>query len=342
MSRGMVPVLDPRPVAVDPSAIDPAHPSQPPGVPIAPAASAVADADAWPMLQLGPDPARSRAAWAGLPRLPWALAGRAKPGATVLASAGDDESAAVIAAQPYGLGRVFWVGTDGTWRWRHGVGDAYHHRFWGQVVRWAASGKLAAGNAFVRFGPVRARVAEGERALLRARIADGVAGVGPDLLVAARVSRAGATAGAGEAVAVVPLRAVAGRPRTFEGTAPPLPSGAYAVRLDVPGLAEALHLVAAEDAPTIPQAALEVVPRATSERVELAAARDALDRLAAATGGAVLADHEAGALAARLRATTRRAARTEETPLWDRPAALALFVVVLAAEWAARKRVGLP
>src|SRR5207248_6833520 len=125
----------------------------------------------------------SRRRWAGLPRLPWAVAGRAKPGATVLATAGagDDPSAVVMAAQPYGLGKVLWVGTDGTWRWRHRLGDAYHHRFWGQVVRWAASGKLAAGNAFVRFGPVRPRIAEGEGARLQARIAEGVAGAGPGL-----------------------------------------------------------------------------------------------------------------------------------------------------------------
>src|SRR5262249_46505552 len=29
-------------------------------------------------------------------------------------------------------------GTDGAWRWRKGVEDRYHYRFWGQVVRWMA------------------------------------------------------------------------------------------------------------------------------------------------------------------------------------------------------------
>jgi hypothetical protein len=260
----------------------------------------------------------------------------------VLASPRDDDSAAVIAAQPYGLGKVLWVGTDGTWRWRHGVGDAYHHRFWGQVVRWSASGKLMAGNPYVRFGPVRPRVAEGDGARLQAKIAEGVAGVGPDLLVAARVFKADARTGAatGEAVAVVPLRAVAGQPRTFEGTAPALPIGGYAVRLDVPQLAGALHLDAR--AGRRPEASLDVVARETSERIELAAARDPLDRIAAATGGVVLADHEADALASRLRSLTRSATRTEETPLWDHPAALGLFFALLTVEWVARKRVGLP
>ena len=290
-ARKLLPVLDPRPVAIDPAANDPAHPSLPPGVAVAPSISALADIDAWPMLQFATEPEQNRRIWTGMPGLPWVMAGKGKPGATVLATT-RDESAAVIAAQPYGLGKVLWVGTDGTWRWRYRAGDVHHHRFWGQTVRWAASGKLAAGNPYVRFGPVRPRVPEGEGARIQARIAEGIAGVGPDLLIAARVFPRDAKTGepTGEAVAVVPLRMVAGQPRTFEGAAPSLPLGAYVVRLDVPQLAEVLHLDAS---PQAPKAALDVVARDTSERIELAAARDPLDRLAAAPGGRVVADFEA-------------------------------------------------
>src|SRR5207244_10244232 len=64
-----------------------------------------------------------------------------------------DRTAALFARQHYGFGRVLFVGLDSTWRWRYRTGDAYHHRFWGQVVRWAASDKpLVAGNEYVRFG----------------------------------------------------------------------------------------------------------------------------------------------------------------------------------------------
>ena len=30
------------------------------------------------------------------------------------------------------------MGTDSAWRWRRGVEDKYHYRFWSQVVRWMA------------------------------------------------------------------------------------------------------------------------------------------------------------------------------------------------------------
>lgn len=338
-ARKLLPVLEPRPAPVDPGADDPEHPGLPPGVAFVPAADALADASAWPMLQLAADPDESRRRWAALPRLPWAFAGRAKPGASVLAAAGDDPASAVFAVQPYGLGKAVIVGTDGTWRWRHRVGDAYHHRFWGQLVRWAAAGKLAAGTAQVRFGPSKARAAEGEPVTFQARIAEGVSGLPAGLLLAARVYPLRDGKPAAEALAVVPLRPAAGRPRTFEGSAPGLPAGVYAVRLDAPGAAAALGL--GPPAPT-PEAALEVAPREGPELVELAAARDPLDRLATATGGQVVADARAGELPPLIRARTRTAERTEEVPLWDQPATLLLFFALLTAEWVARKRAGLP
>jgi hypothetical protein len=351
-ARTLLPVLDPQPIPVAPDEIDAAHPSLAPGIPVLPTRAAGSDSSAWPMLQLASELEESLRIWSGLPRLPWVLAGKPKPGATVLATARDlvntdaeanPDAAAVIAAQPYGLGKVFWVGTGDTWRWRHRVGDAYHHRFWGQVVRWAAASQLTAGSALVRFGAVRPRVGEGEAARLQARISEGVAGVSPDLLVAARVFKADPRTGqsTGAAVALVPLRALAGQPRTFEGSAPPLPLGAYTIRLDVPQLAEALHLDGSQGQP-VPEATLHVLARDTSERVELAAARDPVDRLAAATGGRVFADFEADGLPPLLHARTRTITRTQETRLWDQPAALLLFFAILTAEWVARKRVGLP
>jgi hypothetical protein len=300
-------------------------------VAIEPAERAISDASVWPMLQLADDLTETRKRWQSLPGLPWAIVGRAKPGATVLASPKGEAESTLIAAQPYGLGKVLLVGTDGTWRWRHKVGDAYHHRFWGQVVRWSASEKLAAGNALVRFGPLKPRLDEGEPVRIQARIAEGVAGVGPDLLIAARISRGGVDS------AVVPMRPVPGQTRVFEGLTPSLPIGSYTVRLDVPGLVDALQLGS-----NPPEAALEIVPRDGPERVELAAARDPLDRLAAATGGKVFADYEVDTLPAALGATSKQTVRTEETSLWDTPAALLLFFSIVTIEWVARKWVGLP
>ena len=336
--RKLLPVQSPLPETIGTAAPDREHPSLPPGVPVVPT-SAGSDATSWPMLQFASDPEQNQAVWSGLPRLPWVVSGPAKPGASILAS-GRDPARAVIAAQPYGLGKVLWVGSDATWRWRYRVGDVYHHRFWGQVVRWAASGKLAAGNSQVRFGPVRPKIAEGESVTIQARIAEGVPGVGPNVLVVAKVFRNDLKSNqpTGDAVAIVPLRPLPGQPRAYEGTTPALAVGSYSIRLDVPQLAEALHL----DRAPIPQAPLDVALRETSERIELAAARDPLDHLAAATGGRVFADHEADELPPLLHALTKQVTRNEETPLWDHPATLILFFSILTIEWVLRKRAGLP
>jgi hypothetical protein len=340
--RKLVPVLDPRPVSFNAGAIDPARPSLAAGAAIGPLAAA----ESWPMLQLGATTEQSRAIWEGLPRLPWAIAGKAKPGASVLAGVqgiGPSDAAAVIAAQPYGLGKVLWIGTDATWRWRYRVGDLHHHRFWGQVVRWAAAGKLASGNDSVRFGPERSKLPEGERTRLVARFADGVPGVGTEQLVVARIFKAVARPGEPPkaeraAVAIVPLHAMAGQPRTFAATAPALPAGRYLVRL------EARQVADGASSPTSPppEAALEITPRQTTELVELSAARDPLDRLAATTGGRVFTVSDADRLPEVLQRRLIVKTWTEETTLWDRPWALGLFFGILTFEWVLRKRVGLP
>ncbi len=325
-ARKLWPVVDADLVPAARLGAEAAAPALAPGAAIEPAVGR--DLVAWPMLQLGGDAAQNQAIWNGLPRQPWLLAGRAKPGATVLATVHGDDHAVVIAAQAYGLGKILWIGTDATWRFRFRVGDSYHHRFWGQVVRWASLGKLAAGNAMVRFGPDRPRVAEGESPRLQARFSDGALGVGPELLVAARIYKVDRQSGAatGDAVAIVTLRPVPGQPRTFFGDTPALPVGSYRMRLDVPERAELLAVqgdAARND--TLPEAAFEVTARETSEQVELAAARDPLEHLANATGGRVLGDSEADQLAPLLRARTKVIARAEETRLWDQPVAPGAF-----------------
>jgi hypothetical protein len=342
-ARKLLPVVEPRLVEIDASPAQADQTSLPPGALIRPLADRL-ERDAWPMLQLDADPERNRAIWNALPRMPWLVAGRAKPGATVLAVAGRGDGAAVMAAQPYGLGKVLWIGTDGTWRFRFRTGDRYHHRFWGQVVRWAAAETLAAGNAQVRFGPVKPRYEEGESVKLQARINEGVAGVGPELLIAAKIfkidpSKPGTASD--EPVAIVRMRPVAGQPRTFGGDVPGLEQGSYAMRLDVPQLVEVLELDQALHG-KVPEASIEIVSRESSERVELAAARDQVEQLASATGGRVLADYEAGEVSSLLRDRTQQTTRVVEKALWDQPGFLVLFFGILTVEWVARKRVGLP
>lgn len=81
--------------------------------------------------------------WEDLPGFQWyAAVVRAKTGSETLAVHQDITNRhgriPLLVTRTYGAGKVLFMGTDGAWRWREGVEDKYHYRFWGQVVRWMA------------------------------------------------------------------------------------------------------------------------------------------------------------------------------------------------------------
>lgn len=81
--------------------------------------------------------------WETLPGFQWfAPALRAKAGSEVLATHSSESTewgrVPLIVTKTFGAGKILFMGTDGAWRWREGVEDKYHYRFWGQVARWMA------------------------------------------------------------------------------------------------------------------------------------------------------------------------------------------------------------
>ena len=81
--------------------------------------------------------------WESLPGFQWyAPVMRSKAGTEVLASHKSESNRygriPLIVTRSYGTGKVLFMGTDGAWRWREGVEDKYHYRFWSQVARWMA------------------------------------------------------------------------------------------------------------------------------------------------------------------------------------------------------------
>ena len=95
------------------------------------------------LLMLADTPSMNSYVWRHLPGFFWnAAVKKERPGSTVLAvhSGLKCESGRMplIVTREYGNGNVLFMGTDSAWRWRKGVEDKYHYRFWGQVVRWMA------------------------------------------------------------------------------------------------------------------------------------------------------------------------------------------------------------
>lgn len=299
-------------------------------------------------MELEGDREENAALWAGHPRpWGWAAVGPAKPGATVLASWLDPRDArlrpaererrnAAVARQSYGFGRVLYVGVDSTWRLRYKAGDLYHHRFWGQVVRWAAGGRpLMAGNEWVRFGPSQPSYTPDEAVQVTARLSEKLGALKPGMLAGARVI---ALEGGQEKVAaLVPLSQPAERPRQLDGEVRGLPPGSYALELVSPDLGSKLT---SGGKPL--RAPFRVEPAASAEMTELEANVPLLEEMAAKSGGRAFTAEEARSLADLLvKKSTLRVERREQR-LYQWWGMLALACVLLTLEWAARKMAGLP
>ena len=70
------------------------------------------------------------------------------------------------------------------------MGDTYHHRFWGQVMRWAAADKpLVAGNDHVRFGTREPVYRQGSEIDLIVRLGENEKPLAGNALAAARLIR---------------------------------------------------------------------------------------------------------------------------------------------------------
>jgi hypothetical protein len=101
------------------------------------------------------DEERNDELWKQLPGFFWSAAvEKSRPGSDVLAvhSALRNQwgRMPLLATRTAGNGKVLFLGTDSAWRWRRGVEDKFHYRFWGQVVRWMAHQRHLAGKEGVR------------------------------------------------------------------------------------------------------------------------------------------------------------------------------------------------
>jgi hypothetical protein len=103
------------------------------------------------LTMLANDELQNEEVWKGLPGFFW-CAGvlKSRPGSEVLgvhsSLRNQSGSLPLLVTRPFGSGETLFMGTDAAWRWRRGVEDRYHYRFWGQVVRWMSHKRhLAAG-----------------------------------------------------------------------------------------------------------------------------------------------------------------------------------------------------
>ena len=114
------------------------------------------------LTMLGDDETDNEVIWQDLPGFYWqAPVVKAKAGTTVLAVNANRSNTSgrlpILVTSRAGAGKVLYMATDSAWRWRRGVEDLYHYRFWGQVARWMSYQRNMAAGERVRlfFTPER-------------------------------------------------------------------------------------------------------------------------------------------------------------------------------------------
>ena len=107
------------------------------------------------LTMLGENEEENPAIWRRLPGFYWhAPVIKSKGGSEVLATHGNRRGkfgpVPLLVTKPAGSGKVLFMGIDSAWRWRRGVEDLYHYRFWGQVARWMSYQRNMAAGQRVR------------------------------------------------------------------------------------------------------------------------------------------------------------------------------------------------
>jgi len=283
---------------------------------------------------------------------PWAYTGKPKAIASVWATLQmegvdlDARNMAAVVHQYYGFGQVVWMGIDSTWRWRLRAGDRWHHRFWGQVVRWAARNKSAAGNDQVRMTLSDIILNETESVEVSVRWNPKLVPQLEDATVEVIVESA-KESGPDDTATPVPLsndgrqppqrfqlHPIQGAPERFSVRIPRLEPGNYEVRLNVENSRITLDQSIASE--------LIVQEQVSTELANISCNRSFLEQIATLSNGRVLEPWQLSELPELLTPTDNADSVMQEQTLWDHWILLLLFFMLLTAEWVIRKINGLP
>ncbi len=265
--------------------------------------------------------------WENLPGFQWhAPIVRAKAGTDILAvhqeSSNEYGRIPLLVTRTYGTGKVLFMGTDGAWRWRRGVEDLYHYRFWGQVVRWMAYQRNMAEGELMRF------YYSPEQPQVRQTVA----------LSANVMEKSGEPLSKGEVIARIV--APSGRTETVQMTSSGAEWGAFA------GVFTASEPGAHEVVLRCPQNESELrstlfVQGATLEQIGKPARPEVLEELARVTRGKVLSGEDFTQITKAISELPEPPTEIRRVQLWSHPLIAATLIVLLGAFWVGRKMVGM-
>jgi hypothetical protein len=242
---------------------------------------------------------------------------------------------ALISTIRAGLGKVLMLHFDQTWRFRYGVGDTYHHRFWGQVTRWGAGPNLRSGNEFVRLGTDRLSYTPDDSIDVTAKVLDTERRPVTDATVDVEIWKDG------ERLRKQRLSYRTDSSGLYETNLSGLSDeGEYELKL-VGDEVEAAVAKLPDGPKEISTELLVVTTRNPVELAELTADRDFLNRATSTTGGRLIEMNDIAAIPSTFGAPKEILKERRNVTLWDKWPVLLAFLGFLTGEWVLRRRSGL-
>ncbi|MBY0230272.1 MAG: hypothetical protein K2W96_13395, partial [Gemmataceae bacterium] len=231
----------------------------------------------------------------------------------------DEKPMPLVATHHYGRGEVLYVGLEETWRWRDGTGDRLTARFWGQAAVQLGLPSLLGNSSRTILDLEKGEPVLNKPGAVKARLLDpSLDPIRKEKIEAVLVNDAT------RAERKVVLMRVPGQPGEYRAALPN----------DAPGKHE-LRLPAGDgiEAATLPYK-VELPPR--HELLQAGLADEALAAMAAASGGKLYREEDLHRLPDAIATANFRFQQPGEVLLWG-PLAMAIFILLIAAEWIIRK-----
>ena len=282
--------------------------------------------DHW-LTMLATDPAANQVVWKGLPGFYWyAPVLKAKPGTEVLAvhqmARNDHGRIPLLVTKNQGNGKVLYMGTDSAWRWRKGVEDTYHYRFWGQVVRWMSHQRHLAQEEGMRFFYNPENPRRGEKIRLNTTVMDKL---GVPLSTGQVTITLTAPSGTTETIDLTTENAEWG---LRQGEFTPREGGTYQVAISCPSIERKLQTKLEVTIPSI-------------EKIGLPAQPAILKEIAAITNGKSGTTNDLATLLSQINLLPEPKLQEQRTRLWCDPWWGGTLLALLVIYWVGRKVIGL-
>jgi hypothetical protein len=286
------------------------------------------DAEASGVLQLSDGSSQDNLeAWQKLPKITSLSLVKALPGSQTLASLKSNQrSEPFIVTRFYGAGRVVYLSSDETWRWRYEVADKIHQRFWNQLCRWTMRLPFAVESEYIALDSGDPNYSAGQIVPVRARLRNSTG-------LPAEYSSVEAIASIdGKPIASTFLSADDALPGSYRGQFESLPPGDYSIHVVAPGFTEQEMSV---------RTSLRINETPNQELADVVRNDELLRQLADRTGGMYVVEDEMQKLWDRMDLSQRSKLIESDRLLWQSYWWFVPILILVALEWWFRKKGGL-